>query len=107
MVAFILRGMEEYMRILSYLMLLIIMLIGLTFASLNSTVVSFNYYLGTKEIALSLLLVSSFGVGICLGLLAAIFPWLKAKTEVFRIRSRLKVVEKEVENLRSMPIKDE
>ena len=95
------------MRILSYLMLLVIMLVGLTFASLNPTVVSFNYYLGTKEIALSLLLVFAFGLGICLGLLVAVFPWLKAKTEVFRIKSRLKVAEKEVENLRSMPIKDE
>ena len=95
------------MRILSYLVLLIIMLVGLTFASLNSNVVSFNYYLGTKEMALSLLLVFSFGLGICLGLLVAVFPWLKAKTEAFRMKSRLKVVEKEVENLRSMPIKDE
>ncbi len=83
------------------------MLVGLTFASLNSNVVSFNYYLGTKEIALSLLLVFSFGLGIGLGLLVAIFPWFKAKAEVFRMKSRLKVVEKEVENLRSMPIKDE
>jgi lipopolysaccharide assembly protein A len=95
------------MRILSYLVLLVIMLVGLTFASLNSTVVSFNYYLGTKEIALSLLLVFAFGLGIGLGLLVAVFPWLKAKADIFRIKSRLKVVEKELENLRSMPIKDE
>jgi lipopolysaccharide assembly protein A len=95
------------MRIFSYLVLLTIMLIGLTFASLNSTIVSFNYYIGTRDIALSLLLVFSFGAGICLGLLAAIFPWLRAKTEVFRMKSRLKIVEKEVENLRSIPIKDD
>jgi lipopolysaccharide assembly protein A len=83
------------------------MLTGLTFASLNPTIVSFNYFLGSREIALSLLLVFSFGVGLCLGLFIAVFPWLKAKTECFRLRSRLKVLEKEVENLRSMPIKDE
>jgi putative membrane protein len=95
------------MRILSYLVLLVIMLVGLTFASLNSSIVSFNYYLGTKEVALSLLLVFAFGFGICLGLLVAVFPWLRAKTEAMRVKSRLKVVEKEVENLRSIPIKDE
>jgi lipopolysaccharide assembly protein A len=95
------------MRILSYLVLLVIMLVGLTFASLNANVVSFNYYLGIKEMALSLLLVFAFGLGIILGLLAAFFPWIKAKRDASRLKSRLKVVEKEVENLRSMPIKDE
>jgi putative membrane protein len=81
------------------------MLVGLTFASLNSTVVAFNYYLGVKNIALSLLLVFAFGAGIALGLLVAIFPWLKVKRDSMRLKSRLKVIEKEVENLRSLPIK--
>ena len=95
------------MRVLSYLVLLIIMLVGLTFASLNAKIVTFNYYLDTKEIALSLLLVFAFGSGIILGLLVAFFPWLKAKRDVSRIKSRLKIVEKEVKNLRSIPIKGE
>lgn len=95
------------MRILSYLMLLVIMLVGLTFAALNANIVAFNYYLGSKEIALSLLLVFAFGAGIFLGLLVAIFPWIRAKRDAARIKSRLKVVEKEVENLRSIPIKGE
>ncbi|HBC71577.1 MAG TPA: DUF1049 domain-containing protein [Coxiellaceae bacterium] len=93
------------MRSLSYLVLLIIMLLGLTFASLNSGIVSFNYYLGTKEIVLSLLLVCVFGAGIFFGLLVAVLLWIKAKRDNMRLKSRLKVIEKEVENLRSIPIK--
>jgi len=95
------------MRVLSYLVLLIIMLVGLTFASLNSNIVTFNYYVGSKEMALSLLLVFTFGAGIFLGLVVAILPWIKVKRDNIRIKSRLKVAEKEVENLRSIPIKDE
>lgn len=95
------------MRVLSYLILLIIMLVGLTFAALNSNVVSFNYYLGIKDVALSLLLVGAFGGGILLGLLVAIFPWLRTKYENRRLKSRLKIVEKEVENLRTIPLKGE
>ena len=95
------------MRIFSYFILLIIMLIGLTFASLNANPVSFNYYLGTQEIALSLLLVFIFGLGIFIGLLGAVFPWIIAKRDAVRIKVRLKTVEKELENLRVMPIKDE
>jgi lipopolysaccharide assembly protein A len=83
------------------------MLVGLTFASLNSTVVTFNYYLGVKNIALSLLLVFAFGGGVVLGLLAGVLSWIKVKRENLRIKSRLKVTEKEVENLRSIPIKGE
>ncbi len=93
------------MHLFSYLFLLIIMLLGLTFASLNSNPVDFNYYLGTKQIALSLLLVLAFGMGICLGLFVSLFSLLKAKRNNWLIKSRLKVIEQEVENLRSIPIK--
>lgn len=95
------------MRILSYLILLIIMLVGLTFAALNSTPVTFNYYLGSKIITLSLLLVFTFGAGIFLGLLVSILSWIRIKGDNFRLKSHLKVVEKEVKNLRSIPIKGE
>jgi uncharacterized membrane protein YciS (DUF1049 family) len=80
------------------------MFVGLTFASLNSSIVTFNYYLGVKDIALSLLLVFVFGGGIVLGLLVSIFPWLKVKRDNMRLKFHLKVVEKEVKNLRSLPI---
>ena len=95
------------MRIFSYLILLIIMLFGLTFAALNSTPVVFNYYLGTKTLALSLLLVLAFGTGIFLGLLVSLFSLLKSKRDNLRLRARLKTSEKEVENLRSIPIRGE
>ena len=93
------------MRLFSYLFLLMIMLLGLTFASLNPNVVEFNYYFGSKQLALSLALVLSFGVGIFLGLFVSMFSLLKTKKDNLLIRSRLKVVEKEVENLRSLPIR--
>lgn len=93
------------MRVFSYLILLIILLAGLTFASLNSNLVIFNYYLDSKEIELSLLLVCTVGIGIFLGLLIAVFPWIQAKRDCSRLKSRLKVIEKEVENLRSLPIR--
>jgi len=83
------------------------MLVGLTFASLNAIPVSFNYYLGTKTITLSMLLVVAFGVGVFLGLIVSFFSWIRLKKDNFLLKSRLKNVEKEVENLRSIPIKGE
>lgn len=95
------------MRIISYLVLLVVMLVGLTFASLNAAPVVFNYYLGSKTIALSLLMVFTFGAGIFLGLLVSMLSWIRIKRDNFRLRLRLKTVEKEVKNLRSIPIKGE
>lgn len=94
------------MRLISYVILLIIMLLGLTFASLNASPVVFNYYVGSKSLALSLLLVFSFGFGLLLGGFVTFFSWLRLKTENLRIKSRLKIAEKEVENLRTIPIKN-
>jgi lipopolysaccharide assembly protein A len=83
------------------------MLIGLTFASLNATPVVFNYYLGSKTITLSLLLVFVFGVGIFLGIIVTMFTWIKIKRDNLKLKSSLRVIEKEVKNLRSIPIKGE
>jgi lipopolysaccharide assembly protein A len=93
------------MRIFSYIMFLLIVVLGLTFAFLNHAPVNFNYYFGSKAISLSLLLVLSIGVGIILGLACTFFYWLKLKTENYRLKNQLKNAEKEVNNLRNLPIK--
>ena len=95
------------MRLISYLILLFIIFVGLTFASLNSMPVAFNYYLGSKTISLSLLLVFAFGFGILFGLLSSTISYIKIKKDYLSVKSRLKIAEKEIENLRSIPIKDE
>ena len=83
------------------------MLIGLTFASLNSAPVTFNYYLGTKDLALSILLTLFFGAGIFLGMIAYIVSWIKIKRDNLKLKSQIKVAEIEIKNLRSIPIKGE
>jgi lipopolysaccharide assembly protein A len=95
------------MRMFSYLIFLIVMLVGLIFSSLNSTPVVFNYYLGAKTIALSLLLIFTFGIGMLFGILVAAVSWLKVKKDNLQLKSRLKLIEKEVENLRSIPIRQD
>lgn len=95
------------MRVISYIFLLILMVFGLTFAALNSTSVIFNYYLGSKQIPLSLLLVFAFGLGILIGFVFTLLPVIKLKGENIRLKSRIKIAEQEIENLRSIPIKGE
>ena len=94
------------MRIFLYLILLVIVVIGLTFAALNATPVMFNYYIGSRTISLSLLLVYTLGIGIILGMLVSITPVIRLKKQNYSLKNRVKQTEKEIENLRAIPIKD-
>lgn len=95
------------MRILSILFLLLIVLIGITFATLNSNIVTVNYYVGQQTLPLSLLLVSVFGLGGILGMLIGFWFILNTKLKNYRLRQRLKMAEKEIENLRAIPLKNQ
>lgn len=95
------------MRIVSYLFLLIIVLLGITFATLNSESVAINYYIGHRTMPLSLLLVSVFALGCLLGALVTGWPLIKTKIQNRHLRKKLKLAEKEVENLRAIPLRDQ
>ena len=94
------------MRIISYFFLLIIILFGMTFATLNSESVTINYYFSQTSVALSLLLVLVFALGCLIGMIAGLWLLLKAKLKSHRLRQRLNLAEKEIENLRAIPLQD-
>lgn len=81
------------MRIFSYITLFIILLLGITFASLNAETVTLNYYVGSKSMSLSLLLVIFLGVGVLLGLIVTIAPMLRLKNKNRRLKNQLKQLE--------------
>lgn len=94
------------MRILTYLTLIAIVLLGISFATLNPDSVNFNYYIGHRTLPLSLLLVMTFVVGCILGLLVGFFLLIKLKIKNYKLQNQLKVAEKEVVNLRAIPLQD-
>ncbi len=94
------------MRIFSYIFLLLIILLGISFAVLNSGMVSINYYIGHKMMPLSLLVVLVFAAGCLLGILVGMLLLVKAKLKSYRLKQQLKWAEKEIENLRAIPLQD-
>lgn len=94
------------MRVVEYILFLFLFLLALTFALLNSEPVTINYYLGASQLPLSMALVITLITGCLLGMFSAVMLYLKVKFENKRLRSRVKVVEQEVENLRAIPIRD-
>lgn len=94
------------MRIVSYFFILVIVLFGMTFATLNSESVTINYYFSQSTLPLSLLLVLGFAFGCLIGMIVGLWLLLKSKLLNYRLRQRLTIAEKEIENLRAIPLKD-
>jgi len=94
------------MRILLYIVFLLIVLLGISFAYLNADSVTFNYYLGERSMPLSLLLICSLGVGLILGFAVVLIAWIKLKAKNIRLKKRLKSAKQEIENLRAIPIRE-
>jgi uncharacterized membrane protein YciS (DUF1049 family) len=63
--------------------------------------------MGTKTFPLSILLVGVFTSGCLLGMLVSLWLLLKAKMKNRRLKHRLELAEKEVENLRAIPLQDQ
>lgn len=94
-------------RIFSLIFFLIILVLGLFFGVLNADVVPLNYYWGAASIPLSVIIVLALILGVILGLLASAAIILKLKHRVTRLTREIRDTEKEVRNLRAIPIKND
>ena len=94
------------MRIISTIVVLAIVTIGLTFAILNSSLVTLNYYFGTRTFSLSILLALTLGLGAFIGILLITPTLLRLKRKSRQLKRKIKQAEQEIGNLRSIPLKD-
>ena len=94
------------MRYIIYLFWIIVVLIGVTFASLNPQTLSINYYVNTALIHLPILLLMTLVLGAWLGMVALLPSFVRAKNTSRRLKQKVKQIEQEVQNLRAIPIKD-
>jgi putative membrane protein len=93
-------------RLISLVFVLLVAGFGLSFALLNAGLVTLDYYLDTAELPLSLALTLALVVGAILGLAAATAVLIRDKREAARLRRRLGQMEKELSELRKLPLRD-
>jgi len=93
-------------KLIYTILVLIIILLGITFAVLNAENVQLNYYFGSQQLPLSLALVLAMFVGAILGVVASFNLILRSRREVARLRKAAEMAEKEIANLRAIPIKN-
>lgn len=91
-------------RIFLLILFFVIAVFGISFAVLNADSVQLNYYFGQFLAPLSLVIVISLACGAVLGILASLAAIVQLRHEQARLNKAIKLAEKEVENLRSLPI---
>ena len=73
------------MRVLSLLFLTFAVLLGVSFAILNSDLVTVHYYVGVQKVPLSVLILGVFVLGIVIGLMVSFPRLLKLRMELRRL----------------------
>lgn len=93
-------------KILYAAAILVLLLLGIIFAILNAETVTLNYYFASRQIPLSLAIMLAMLLGALLGVFASIVVIMKSRRELSRLRKAVNIAEKEIANLRAIPIKD-
>lgn len=94
------------LRLIKFIFLLAMAVLGAGFASINPEVATVHYYFGDLSLPMGMLLLGMLGLGIMLGLLVSVFMLLKTKRENVRLRRKAELVNTEVNNLRTIPLKN-
>lgn len=94
-------------RIIKYILIFLVTVVTVAFTLLNSQPVKIDLYLLNFEIDLVIVILVCLAIGSLLGVTAVLGKLIGYKQELMRKDKKIKISEKEVENLRSLPLKDE
>jgi putative membrane protein len=92
--------------ILKLLILLLVAVIGAALTVVNPEPVRLDLYMVSFQSPLPLILVGALALGGLLGILASLGLILRIKRENLRLRRKAHLAEREISNLRILPIKD-
>lgn len=87
-------------RLLGFLLLVILVVLGLSFAVLNSQSVALNYYFGARDIPLSMVVVVSLVAGAVTGILVSLGTIIRLKQQTGSLRRRLRTAQRDAEQAR-------
>ncbi|KTC66212.1 Uncharacterized integral membrane protein (plasmid) [Legionella adelaidensis] len=94
------------MRIVMLFFYLLLVLVGVSFAALNAMSVKINFYVTTITMPISVLMIITLGIGVLIGYSLFLGKQWRLKAENRRIKMQLKLTEKEIKNLRAIPLQD-
>ncbi len=80
-------------------------MVGVTFALINHTPVSLDFYVTQVMLPLSVIILLAVGGGLLPGFILSLFLLLRIKRENRRLKRQHDAIRKEVTNLRTLPVK--
>ncbi len=93
-------------RLIGFLFVVILVVIGLSFAVLNSQTVSLNYYFGQHDIPLSMIVVLALAAGALAAVVVSAGMILRQKAQIAQLRRRLRHAERAAEQMQVLPVDD-
>jgi putative membrane protein len=94
------------LRLLTLVIFIVLLVLAILFTWKNAHTVHIDYFIGAGDVPLALLLVSTLAVGAVIGIVAMLKIIMGLRFEVARLRKNVKLSEKEISNLRSLPVKE-
>ncbi len=94
------------LKLLKFFFLIAAAALGASFAYINPGLVRVSYYFGVLELPLGILIFLLLGVGIVLGLLSSVAGYVRLRRENSQLSRRSQLVSEEINNLRSLPLRD-
>jgi putative membrane protein len=93
------------LRLFRFLLLVILVVLGLSFAVLNAEPVSLNYYIASRDVPLSLIMVLSLATGAVIGVLVSAGMILRLRQQTANLRRQLQRAERAADELSVLPAK--
>lgn len=94
-------------RLLYIIAVVITLVIGAVFSARNAGLVQLDFIITVIDTNLSLAIIVALILGACLGILASLAWLISAKREMQRLKKQAKLSQKELNNLRAIPIRDD
>ncbi len=90
-------------RLFGFVLVVILVVLGLSFAVLNSQAVALNYYFGSRDIPLSMIVVVSLAAGAVTGVLVSLGAIVRLKQQAGSLRRRLRTAQRDTEQTSILP----
>jgi len=87
--------------LLKFVILIAIAVLGAAFASINSDVITVNYYFGNFEIPLGVFIFSSLAIGTLIGAVASSGYLISTKAENMGLRRQIRHSEQEIQTIKN------
>lgn len=92
------------MMIVIYVILIVV---GISFAALNAALVQVNFYFSTLNMPVSVLIFATLILGMSIGCMLCLCKYWRLKALHRKVKNQLQLTEKEIKNLRAIPLQDQ